>query len=111
YGRRPVILAAFFFETAALVIFLLATGPLWLIVGRLVQGFATGLAAASLGAALVDIDKEKGATANSVIPLAGLGGGALFSGVLADWEPGSLRLGFVVVLSLLSLQWIRTIGI
>lgn len=111
YGRRPVILAAFFFETVALAIFLLATDPLWLIIGRLVQGFATGLAAASLGAALVDVDKEKGATANSVIPLAGLGGGALFSGVLADLVPGSLRLGFVVVLSLLCLQWIRTTGI
>jgi MFS family permease len=56
-GRRPVILAALTLEGVALVLFLTARGIEWLVFARLIQGFATGLATTSLGAAMLDIDR------------------------------------------------------
>src|SRR5712672_2003635 len=70
-GRRPVILAALTLEGVALVLFLTAQGIEWLVFARLIQGFATGLATTSLGAAMLDIDRQEGALNNALATIAG----------------------------------------
>ena len=50
-GRRPAILAALALNAVAMVMFISADSATALIVARAVQGFATGLATATLGAA------------------------------------------------------------
>ncbi|WP_048461541.1 MFS transporter, partial [Methylobacterium indicum] len=72
-GRRPVIAGALALEALAMGLFLLVgQGAGWLVVARIVQGLATGTAAASLGAALVDVDRARGQVVNAVAPLAGM---------------------------------------
>src|SRR3954467_9157305 len=59
-GRRPAILAALALNVAAMVMFIGAKSATALIAARAVQGFATGLATATLGAAILDIDRGRG---------------------------------------------------
>ena len=54
-GRRPVLIAAFVLEAAAMVLFLFADGVGWLLAARVVQGLATGALTSTLGAALLDL--------------------------------------------------------
>src|SRR5690242_2565583 len=53
-GRRPVLAAALILEIVSLALFLPAKSVACLIVARVVQGVATGVALGALGAALVD---------------------------------------------------------
>lgn len=107
-GRRPVILAALAIEIVAILLLLGAQGIGWLIAGRLVQGFATGIATAALGAALLDTARERGALINSVAPLAGIGFGALAATLLAHFAPAPLHLVYALVLTALVVQTART---
>ncbi|MFH6783878.1 MULTISPECIES: MFS transporter [Methylobacterium] len=92
-GRRPVIAGALLLEAAAMGLFLLVgNGAAWLIVARIVQGLATGIAAASLGAALVDVDRTRGPIVNAVAPLAGMALGALGTSALIQYAPLPLHL-------------------
>ena len=105
-GRRPVILAAL--EGVALVLFLTARGIEWLVFARLIQGFATGLATTSLGAAMLDIDRQGGALTNALATIAGTAFGAVGSGLLAQYAPAPLQLGYVLLFALVVVQAIRT---
>lgn len=107
-GRRPVILGAIGLELAAMALFLLASGAEWLIAARVVQGVATGIAAATVGATLIDIDRDAGGFANSVAPMTGMGIGALASALLVRYAPAPLHLGFVVLVAIFLLQIART---
>ncbi|MET9634142.1 MFS transporter [Lentzea sp. NPDC006480] len=88
-GRRPLMIGALALELVAMLAFLFAPGIGWLIVARVVQGVATGAASSSLSAAVVELAPERqkklGAMMTSMAPLAGLGIGALFAGVLAEF--------------------------
>src|ERR1700742_1519795 len=53
-GRRPAILAALSMNIVAMVMFMTAESAAALIAARSVQGFATGLATTTLGAAILD---------------------------------------------------------
>jgi len=108
-GRKPVILAALGLEIVAVVLFLDARDVGWLVMARLIQGFATGLATSALGAALLDIDRERGALINSVAPMLGMGAGALGSGLLAAFAVLPLRLVFALLLVVLLLQLVLMI--
>ncbi|WPD74212.1 MFS transporter [Dickeya fangzhongdai] len=59
-GRRPVIALALALQIIAMLGFLCAAGPGWLIAARVLQGFATGMATAAAGAALLDLGRERG---------------------------------------------------
>ncbi|MDB5579518.1 MAG: hypothetical protein JWR80_4694, partial [Bradyrhizobium sp.] len=107
-GRRPVILAALTLEGVALVLFLTARGIEWLVFARLIQGFATGLATTSLGAAMLDIDRQGGALTNALATVAGTAFGAVGSGLLAQYAPAPLQLGYVLLFALVVVQAIRT---
>jgi MFS family permease len=103
-GRRPIISLALVLEIAAMGLFLAAGGPGWLIAARLLQGVATGFATAALGAALIDLDRERGALTNSLAPMGGMSLGALGATALAQLAPAPLRLVFVMLLAVFAIQ-------
>jgi len=103
-GRRPVIFTSLLLNMVAMALFLMADGPNWLIAARIVQGLATGAAASSIGAALVDLDPAKGSVTNSIAPLAGMAIGALGTSALVQYAPAPMFLVYAVVLALLVTQ-------
>lgn len=109
-GRRPVISLALALQLAAMACFLYADGPHWLIAARAVQGFATGMATAAVGAALLDLGRERGTLINSIAPMAGMAAGALGSTALMVFVPWPLHMVYAVLLGiflvLLGLTWL-----
>jgi MFS family permease len=108
-GRRPVIFASLLLLLVAIALFLKADGLGMLIAARIVQGLATGAAASSIGAALIDVDSSRGSVINSLSPLAGMGIGALGSSALVQFAPAPLQLVYailaVVLVMLAALLW------
>lgn len=103
-GRRPVLLAALMLELGSLVLFLCADSVAWLLAARLLQGLATGIASAVLGAALLDFQRERGALVNSVAPMFGMALGALGASALVQFAQVPTRLVFEVALIIVGLQ-------
>lgn len=103
-GRRPVILAALLLEAGSMLLFHQAQGLVDLVVARAVQGLATGIATSALGAALLDVDRERGPWLNSLAPLLGMAGGALGCGLLVEFAPAPLQLVYRLFLALFMLQ-------
>jgi MFS family permease len=103
-GRRPAILAALVLNVAAMVGFMAADSAAALIAARSVQGFATGLATATLGAAILDTDRKRGALLNSVTAFAGLTAGSLGAGVLVSYAPDPRQLVYFVLLLLSAIE-------
>lgn len=98
-GRRPVIFGALLLQSASMLLFILASDVSWLVAARLLQGFATGLAASALGAALLDNDSVKGPLINSISPMLGMAVGALGTALLAEFAPFPLMLGYGLLLA------------
>jgi MFS family permease len=98
-GRRPVLAGALVVQTAAVVLFLLATNVAMLLVARAVQGAATGAAITAMAATLVDLRPARAGLANAVTPLVGLALGALGSGLLVEYAPAPTRLVYGVLLA------------
>ncbi|WP_018690403.1 MFS transporter [Ahrensia kielensis] len=109
FGRRPVILLALIIQVVAMGLFLLAQGSAWLIVARIVQGLATGLATTALASALLDLDQKAGTTINSISPMIGMGVGALGSGLLAQTAPAPLHFVYVLLIVIFIVQAFRTL--
>jgi len=105
-GRRPVLLAALALELGSLVLFWRAGSVGWLVAARLLQGLATGIATATLSAALLDLNRERGALVNSVAPMYGMAFGALFSSALVQFVPQPAHRVFEALAALLVLQTI-----
>ncbi|MDQ0649813.1 MFS transporter [Pseudomonas cedrina] len=103
-GRRPVIFAALILEMVAMLLFINESSVAWLIAARILQGFATGMATAVLGAALLDTDRQQGPLVNSVAPLLGMACGAMGSSVLVEFAPLPTQLIYWVLLILMLLQ-------
>lgn len=103
-GRRVVIVAAVVLEIVSVLLFWQAQSPAWLLAARIVQGFATGIATASLSATLLDLDPARGALLNSVTPMFGMALGALGTSALVQYAPQPTRLVFELLLVLLILQ-------
>jgi len=100
-GRRVVLAGALVVEAGAMVLFLVADGVGWLLLARIVQGFATGAAIGALGAYLLDLqpgDRSRlGSLLNSVAPTLGLGVGAAVAGALVQYAPDPTRLIFAIL--------------
>jgi MFS family permease len=103
-GRKPVIFTAVVLNMLAMLLFIHADSVAWLISARVLQGFATGMATAVLGATLLDTDRERGPLVNSVAPLTGMAIGGLGCGVLAEYAPAPLHLTFWLLLALFVMQ-------
>ncbi|AYF47819.1 MFS transporter [Pseudomonas fluorescens] len=103
-GRKPVIFAALILDMLAMLLFINEDSVAWLIAARTLQGFATGMATAVLGAALLDTDRQQGPLVNSVAPLLGMACGAMGSSLLVEFAPLPTQLIYWTLLVLMLLQ-------
>ena len=99
-GRRPTVLGALILNIIAMVMFITAGSGVALIAARTVQGCVTGVATTALGAAIVDVDRNRGAVLNSVMVFAGLTVGTLGAATLVTFAPDPAQLVYVVLLAL-----------
>jgi MFS family permease len=103
-GRRPVLIAATAAQTATMVIFATASGVGDLVLARIIQGLATGAAVGAVGAGMIDLNKERGATANAVAPAFGTATGGMLSGYLVQYLPAPTHLVYAVLCVIFVLQ-------
>ena len=103
-GRKPVIFTALVLNMLAMLLFINEGSVAWLIAARTVQGFATGMATAGLGAALLDTDRQQGPLVNSVAPLLGMACGAMGSSLLVEFAPLPTQLIYWTLLALMLVQ-------
>jgi MFS family permease len=99
-GRRPVILSSLMANVLAMIVFMTAGSAASLIVARIIQGFANGVAITTLAATILDTDKERAPLLNSVTAFAGLSAGTLGAGALVTFAPAPEQLIFIVLLAL-----------
>jgi MFS family permease len=97
-GRRPLLLASMALSVVAMAVFIGAGGPDTLIVARILQGLATGMATSTLGAVLLDVHPAQGSLINAVTAFGGTTVGALGSSVLVAYGPHPMQLVYVVEL-------------
>ncbi|MFD5828180.1 MFS transporter [Lentzea sp. NPDC060358] len=106
-GRRPLMIGSLALDLVAMVVFLLSPSIGWLIVARIVQGVATAAASSSLSAAVVELAPERhkklGAQMTSMAPLAGLGIGALYSGLIAQFASDAAFAVWLVLVVVMAL--------
>src|SRR4029077_8591009 len=81
-GRRPVLIVATTVQAATMFLFAFYDGLSTLIAARVIQGLATGAGIAAVGAGMLDLDKVRGAVANSVAPAGGTAIGGLLAGFM-----------------------------
>ena len=103
-GRRPSILAALSLNVVAMVMFIAADSAAALIAARVVQGFATGFATATLGAMILDTDRRRGPVLNSITAFSGLTAGSLGAAALVTYAPDPQQLVHLVLLAMSALE-------
>ena len=103
-GRRPVLLAGLAVQAVATVLFLRAGGLGTLLVARIVQGLATGSSLGAVGAGMLDLDRRRGAVANSFAPGVGTASGALVSALAVQYLPDPTHLIYLVLLGVFGVQ-------
>jgi predicted MFS family arabinose efflux permease len=96
-GRRPVLIVAALMQVGAMLVFATAHGLGALLAARVIQGLATGGAAAAVGAGLLDLDRSRGTVANAVGPMLGTASGSLLSGILVQLLPAPTQLIYLVL--------------
>ncbi|MEH2478242.1 MFS family permease [Nitrobacteraceae bacterium AZCC 2146] len=103
-GRRPVIFAALILNALAMAFFIEADSVGMLIAARTIQGFATGMAASTIGAAILDTHRAHGSLMNSVTPVTGTATGALISSILVTYAPMPTQLVYILLLAAFAVQ-------
>ncbi len=103
-GRRPVLLAALAVQVLSLAVFAVADGVGDLLIARVIQGLATGAALGAIGAAMLDIDRERGALANALSPGLGTGTGALLSALFVRYLPAPTHLVYLALIGIIAVQ-------
>ena len=103
-GRRPSILAALSLNMVAMAMFIAADSAAALIAARAVQGFATGLATATLGAIILDTDRSRGPVLNSITAFGGLTAGSLGAAALVTYAPDPQQLVYLVLMAMSSVE-------
>jgi predicted MFS family arabinose efflux permease len=103
-GRRPVLLTALAVQVVSLALFATAGSVGDLLIGRVIQGLSTGAALAAIGAAMLDIDKERGALANAMSPGLGTGTGALLSALFVRYLPAPTHLVYLALIAVIAVQ-------
>lgn len=78
-GRRPIVLTGVIMQIAALAVLSSAHGVPELLIGRIMQGLAAGIALGAIGAGMLDIDRLRGTSLNSVSMGLGTAAGAMLS--------------------------------
>ena len=103
-GRRPVILAALAVQVVSMAVFATAGGVGELLVARIIQGLSTGAAIGAIGAAMLDIDRERGTLANAISPGLGTGSGALLSALFVQYLPAPTHLIYLALIGVIAVQ-------
>lgn len=103
-GRKPVIVLATLMQVGAMALFATADSVFALFAGRIVQGLATGAAIGAIGAAMLDIDRDRGTIANAVAPALGTALGGFVSGLLVHYLPAPTLLVYEVLTGLYLVQ-------
>ncbi len=105
-GRRPVLLLSVALATVSTLLFLIARGLVWLLVGRFLSGLAVGALTGTATAALIELEptgnKLRASRVAAVVNPAGLGAGTLAAGTLAQFAPAPLRTVYAVYLGVLA---------
>ena len=101
-GRRVAILAAVMISIGAALVFIFADSLPMLFLGRLLSGLGIPLASGAGTAWIVELceDRCTAASLSAGAILAGLGIGALISGMLAQYSQEPLVFPFIALLSL-----------
>ena len=103
-GRRPVLLAASLTQAVTMAMFATATDVSDLLLARTIQGLSTGAALAAVGAGLLDIDKSRGAIANSVATMLGTALGGFVAALMVQYLPAPTHLVYAVLGAVFVLQ-------
>ena len=103
-GRRPMLLAGLAGQIVSMIVFTTAGSVAELMVARVVQGVATGAAFGAIGAGLLDVDRKRGAVANSFAPPLGTAAGALVSGFVVQFLPAPTHFVYLALLGVFALQ-------
>jgi len=103
-GRRPVLLTGLLLQAVAVVLFTTAAGVGTLLAARVVQGLATGSSLGAVGAGMLDLDRRRGALANSFAPGVGTASGALISALAVQFLPAPTHLIYLVLLGVFGAQ-------
>jgi MFS family permease len=103
-GRRPVLLAALAVQVVAMVVFATAGGVSELLIARVIQGLSTGAAIGAIGAAMLDVDRDRGTLANAMSPGLGTGSGALLSALFVQYLPAPTHLIYLALIGVIVVQ-------
>ena len=103
-GRRPVLLTALAVQVVSLAMLASAGGVGDLLIARVIQGLSVGAAFSAIGAAMLDIDKERGALANAMSPGLGTGSGALLSALFVRYLPAPTHLVYLALIAVIAVQ-------
>ncbi len=111
-GRRWVVMLALVFQIASMAAFIAARNVKMLYLARILQGIGTGIAASTISAWLLDLlpkQQQLGSLIGGIAPMAGLGVGALGSGLLVQFAPDPMHFVYWLLLIVFSLAWIAVI--
>jgi MFS family permease len=97
-GRRPMLFTGLALQIVAMALFTTAGSVGVLLAARVVQGIATGAAVGALGAGMLDLDRVRGALANSFAPVLGTSLGALLSGLIVQYLSWPTHLIYTVLM-------------
>jgi MFS family permease len=103
-GRKPVLLAALAVQVVSMLVYATAGGVGELLAARVVQGLSTGAALGAIGAAMLDVDRSRGALANALSPGLGTGTGALVSALFVQFLPAPTHLIFYALIVVFAAQ-------
>jgi MFS family permease len=112
-GRRPTLLIGLGVSGLSAGGFLVVGGVPELLTARLLSGVSVGLVTATATVALVELVRPRRRTAAALLAAAvnmfGLGCGPLLAGLLAEYEPGPLRMPFEVDLVLVAVAMVAVL--
>ena len=103
-GRRPILIAVTAIQAATMFVFAFADGLSDLIAARVIQGLATGTGIAAVGAGMLDMDKARGAVANSVAPAGGTAVGGILAGLMVHYLPAPTHSVYFVLAAIFTAQ-------
>lgn len=111
-GRKPLLIAGSVLLILSTVLFLVATGTVFLFLGRAVMGLATGALTAAGAAALVDLepnrDRQRASLQTTLGFLTGAAFGPLLFGVVAQYLPKPTFTPFIIEIVL---QAVALVGV
>jgi MFS family permease len=105
-GRRPVVLVAIGAQTVTMILLATAGGVVQLLLARVLQGLAAGAAVAALGAGVIDVDRDRGPTANAVAPAIGTAIGGILAGFMVQYLPAPSHLIYALLGTVFVMQGI-----